>query len=156
MGDVEVDLELVLAALRVEDAAVLVEALEEQLATRDVAWNEVAVAGVLVLEEVVAFLLGHFAASPTFGRVLRHPHAASLSAHALRDESEFVRARDRRRVHLNELAVRVASALLVRLARGGACVDNAVRRLAEDDARPTRREADGVTAEGLDRHRLEV
>ena len=156
MRDVEVDLELVLAALRVEDALALVEALEEQLAARDVTRDEVAVARVLRLEEVVALLLGDVASAALLLRILRHPDASALTAHALRDEAELVRAGDRGRVDLDELAVRVTRALLVDGARGGAGVDDAVRRLAEDDARPAGREADRVAAEALDRHRLQV
>jgi hypothetical protein len=59
--DVEVDLVLVLRRSRVEDAALLVEALLEELAARDVARDEVPVAGVLLLEEVVAPALGDVA-----------------------------------------------------------------------------------------------
>ncbi len=55
--EVEVDLVLVLARVRVEDAAPLVEARLEERARGDVAGDEVAVAGVHPLEEVVAILL---------------------------------------------------------------------------------------------------
>ena len=57
---------------------------------------------------------------------------------------------------LDELPVRVASALLIGLARGGAGVDDAVRRAAEDDAAPARREAHGVPGERAHRRRLHV
>jgi hypothetical protein len=59
-------------------------------------------------------------------------------------------------VDLDELAVRVAGALLVRGARRRAGVDDAVGRLAEDDAAAAGREADGVAREGADLHRLQI
>ena len=81
---VEVDLVLVLAALRVEDAAPLVEALLEELAAGDVARDEVAVAGVLLLEEVVAVALGDVAPgraapSASCGTQTRPPSPRTLS-----------------------------------------------------------------------------
>src|SRR5262249_53439355 len=79
VGDVEVDLELVLPALRVEHATVLVEALEKELAARDVARDEVAVTGVLVLEEVVALLLRNVASPPSLLRVPRDPHTSPFA-----------------------------------------------------------------------------
>ncbi len=153
---VEVDLVLVLAGLGAIDAALLVEALLEQLAARDVARDEVPVAGVLLLEEVVAPALGDVAPGAHLLRVARDPHAPALAAHALRDEAELVGARDGRGMHLDELAVRVAGALLIGLAGGGAGVDDAVRRFAEHDAAAARRERDRVPREGADAHRLEI
>src|SRR5258706_13963844 len=117
MSDVEIDLELVLLTLRVVDAALLVEALLEQLTARDVARHEVAVARVLVLEEVVALTRRHVAPASMLLQILRYPDAAALAAHALGDEAQLVGARDGGRVDLDELAVRVARTLLIDGAR---------------------------------------
>src|SRR5262249_43395742 len=89
--DVEVHLELVLAALRVEDAFAFVEALEEELTTGDVAWNEVAVARVLRLEEVVALLLRDIASASLLFRIFRNPDATALTTYAFGNESQLVR-----------------------------------------------------------------
>src|SRR5262249_12076022 len=150
------DLVLVAPARLVPDAALLVKALLEELAARDVARNEVAVAGVLLLEEVVAPALGHVAPGALLLGVARNPHAPALAAHALGDEAQLVGAGDGRGVDLDELAVRVAGALLVGLARRRPGVDDRVGALAEDDAAAARREANALAGEGLDGHRLHV
>ena len=153
---VEVDLELVLAALVIEDAATFVEALEEQLTRGDVTRNEVAVAGVLVLEEIVALALRHVLAAALLLRVLGHPDAAALAAHALGDEAQLVGTGDGGGMDLDELAVRVAGALLVDGARGGARVDDRVRRFPEDDAASAGGKTHRLAGEGLNLHGLEV
>ena len=84
MREVEVDLVLVLAGLVVVDAAPLVEARLEDSRARDVARDEVAVAGVHALEEVVALLLGDVAAASrlsfaSFGTQTRPPSPRALS-----------------------------------------------------------------------------
>src|SRR5208282_4046346 len=98
--DVEVDLVLVARALAVVDAALLVEALLEELAAGDIARDQVAVARVLLFQEVLAPAFRHVAAWPLLLGVARDPDAAALAAHALRDEAQLVGARDGRGVDL--------------------------------------------------------
>jgi hypothetical protein len=154
--EIEVNLVLVLAGLVVVDTAPLVEAGLENRARSDVARYEVAVPGVHALEDVIAILLGDVARVTLVFAVFRDPHAAAFAARALGDETELVGAGDRRRVHLNALAVAVDRALSIDARRRGAGADHAVGRAAEDDPRATRRETHRIGAERLDGHVLHV
>ncbi len=153
---IEVDLAVVLARLGVEDAPALVEGHLEQRARGDVARHQVTVAGVHALEEVVALPLRDFVGTALVFRVLRYPHAPALAARALADEPELVGAGNGRRVHLDELAVRVDGALLVHGGRRSARADDAVRRAAEHEPRAAGGQAHRIRRIGLDAHRAQV
>src|SRR5690606_680423 len=105
--------------LLVVDAAAFVEVDLEQRARSDVARNEVSVAGIHPLEEVVALALGDVVRMATILGILRNPNAAALATRALRDEAQLVGAGDGGRVDLDELAVSVDGALPIRRSGGG-------------------------------------
>ena len=138
MADVEVDL-----VLAVDAEAHLADDLED-LARRDVARNEILEARISLLEEVPRLA------------VLHGPHAAAFAAQRFRHQPELVVGRDRGRVDLDELAVAVVDALLVRRGGRGAVADHRLRGFSEDQSRAAGAEIHRVGAERLDVHVLEI
>jgi hypothetical protein len=149
VGQIEVD--LLLAA-----DAEAVAADQEDLARRDVARDEVAVGGVFLLEEIPAFLLGNRGGIPLVPGRSWDPHAPPLAPGRFRHQPQLVASRDRGRVHLDELAVRIGRAVLVGGRGRGTRVDDRVGRAAEDDAGTAGREHHRRRREGLDPHRVHV
>src|ERR1019366_1280211 len=101
-------------------------------AGRDVAGHEVAVLGIPLLEEVPAIAFRNALEVALVALLARDPHAATFTAGRFRHQAQLVFSRNASRVHLDELAVTVVSALMIesRLRRSGA--DHRVGGLAED------------------------
>ena len=112
----------------------LVHDLEDR-ARRDVARHEVAVLRIPLFEEVIALIFGNALRIALVARLSRNPHAPAFAARRFAHQPQLVFAGDRRRVNLDELAVGVKRALLIkrRLRRPGA--DHRLRGLAEDQRR---------------------
>src|ERR1019366_2457266 len=86
----------------------------------------------------------------------RDPHAATFTAGRFRHQAQLVFSRNASRVHLDELAVTVVSALLIesRLRRSGA--DHRVGGLAEDRSNAAGGDDDRFRGEGDDFHAAQV
>src|SRR5690606_3836633 len=95
MGQAEID--HVLAV----DAELHIDADREDLARGDIPRYEVAVRRIFLLEEVPRLA------------VLVRPDASALAARRFGHQAQLVVARDRRRMNLDELAVRIVDALLI-------------------------------------------
>jgi len=141
VGDVEVD------RVTAVDAKALIAADGEDLAGGDVAGNEVAVVRVTLLEKVPALAVGNLGRVALVALGFRHPDARPLAAQRLGNEAQLVGPGDRRRVHLDELAVGIGRALLIRSARRRAGVDQRLRRASEDEAGTSRRNHRGIAGE---------
>src|SRR5262249_9350911 len=128
----------------------------EDLPGGDVAGDEVLVLGVLLLEEVPAFVLGDAQWITGVALLLRHPDATALAADGLRHEAELVLAGDGGGGHLDELAVGVGGSLDVRAAGGGTGVDDRVGRAPEDDAWAAGGQHHRLGGDGSDLHGAEV
>ncbi len=150
VGDVEVD-----HGLTVDSHAVLVDDLEDG-AGGDVAWDEVAVLGVPLLEKVPAIGFGDRLGGAFVVLVFGNPDATAFAAGRLRHQTELIFARDRGGVNLDELAVGVVGALLVEGRLRGAGAHHGVRRFAEDGSVAARADDDGVGGEGAKLHGAEV
>src|SRR5690242_19219006 len=87
-----------------------------------VAGYQVPVLRIPLFEEVPALVLGNALGIALVPLLLRNPHATTFTARGFRHQSKLVFARNRRRMHLDELAIGVIRALLVerRLRRPGA------------------------------------
>ncbi len=150
VGQVEVD------HVPAADAHVLIDADVEDLAGRDVARHEVAVRGVLLLEEVQALVLRDVRGGAVIARLAGHPDAPALAAGGLAHQAALVGAGDRGGVDLDHLAVAVPGARLIAAGGGAARADDRVGGLAEDEPVAAGRHDDRVAPEGPDLHRAHV
>src|SRR5687767_3917957 len=83
------------------------------LTRRDVAGNEIAVCGIFFFEEVPTLRLGNLARISRVAVRFRDPDAAAFAACGFTHQTQFILARDRCRMHLDKLTVRVSCTLLI-------------------------------------------
>src|SRR6266446_1609307 len=141
--------------LAVDSQVVLVHYFENR-ARRNVARNEVAVFRVPLFEEVPALTLRNGFGVALVALSFWNPDASALAACRFRHQAQLVFPGDRRGMNLNELAVRVVTALLIErgLCRSGA--HNRVGGLAEDGANAAGCDDDGIGREGAHFHRSQI
>src|SRR5690606_37891161 len=77
----------------------------EDFARRDVTGNEIAVLGIALFKEVVAFVLWNLARSTRILGRAGNPHAAPLAARRFAHQTQLVGAGNRSRMDLDELGV---------------------------------------------------
>ncbi len=150
VGEVEVNHRLAI------DAEIMLVHHFENRARRHIARDEVAILRIPLFEEVPAVALRDRLRVTLVALSFRNPDTSTFPARRFRHEAQLVFAGNRRRVNLNELAVRVVAALLVErgLRRPGA--HDRVGRLAEDGANAAGRDDDGVGGESADFHTAQV
>ncbi len=141
--------------LSIDAEVVLVDDLEDR--TRcDVAWNQVAVLRIPLLEEVPALIGRNALRIALISGLLRNPHAPAFTTRRLRHQPQLVFAGDRSWVHLNEFAIRVERALLIERALRGPGAYNRVRRLPENHADPAGGHDYRISREGAHFHRAQI
>src|SRR6266446_4836508 len=138
------------------DAEVLLVYHFENRPRRHVARDEVAVFRVPLFEEVPALTLRNGFGVALVALSFWNPDASALAACRFRHQAQLVFPGDRRGMNLNELAVRVVTALLIesRLRRSRA--HHRVGGLAEDGANAAGCDDDGVGREGAHFHRSQI
>src|SRR5687767_865110 len=126
------------------------------LTCRDVAGHEVAVSRVFFFEEVPTLRLGNLARISRISVRFRDPNAPAFSACGFAHQPQFIFARDRGRMDLNKLSVRVSRTLLITGRHRAAGASHRVRRFTEYKSRSTRRNDHSVCGERFQFERLQI
>ena len=126
------------------DAEFLVNTYIEDLTCRDVTRYEVSVCWIFLFEEV------------PWLPVFVCPDTSTFPTSRFTHETKFVVPRNRSRVNLDELPVRVDSTLAVNRCRCLSCVDDRVCRLTEDDPWATCSQDHRVRWERFNFHRAQI
>src|SRR5205823_14722263 len=104
----QIEKNLILAA-----DAVAIKTNLKDFARGNVARHEVAVCRILLFEKVPTLALWNRRRRALIILRLRHPHAPAFAARRLRHQAQFVLARYRSRMDLDELAIGITRALLI-------------------------------------------
>ena len=146
VGEIEID-----HRLAIDPEAMLIDNLVDG-ASGHVAWHQISVLRIPLLEEVPALRFGNALRIALVAGGLWYPNAATFAARGLRHEPQLVISGNRGWMHLDKLAVRVVRALLIqrRLCRSGA--DNRVCRFSENGSDAARCDNYCVSREGADFH----
>src|SRR5208337_2396193 len=150
VGEVEINHRLAI------DAEVFLVHHFENRARGHVAWNEVTVFRIPLFEEVPALFLRNGLGIAWVVRSPGNPDAAAFAARRLRHQAQLVFSGNRCRVNLNELAVGVVAALLIKRGLRRPGTHHRIGGLAEDGANAARADDDGVGREGANFHRPQI
>ena len=150
VGEVEIDHRLAV------NAEVVLEDDFEDGAGRHIARHQVAILRIPLFEEVPPVTLRDGVRIALVARGFRHPNASALAARRLRHQPQFIFARDGRRMHLDEFAVGVVSALLIKRCLRRAGADHGVCGFPKNRANAASRDDDCVRRKGPHFHRAQV
>src|SRR3954470_17774617 len=96
------------------------------LSSGDVSWNEIAICRILLFQEIPALRFRNIARASRIIGLSWNPDASALAARGFAHQSELVFAGNRRRVDLNELAIRVSRTLLITCRHCASCTRHRV------------------------------
>ena len=138
------------------NAQALVHADVENLARRNVSRHQIAVFRITFLQEVVPLGVRNL---PRVARILRssrHPDPPSFAPRRFAHQPQLVRAGDRRRMNLDELAITVFRACLEATADRTAGADHGHRTAAKNHTAATGGHDNGIGGKRTDLHRNQV
>src|SRR4029077_17929879 len=150
VGQVQIDHRLAV------DAEFVLEHHFENRAGGHVARDEVAVFRIPLFEEVPAIVFRDALRIAFVALRFRNPDASALAARRLRHEAQLVFAGNACGMNLDELAVRVVAALLIKRGLRRSGTHYRICRLAEDRAYASGRNDDGVGRESAHFHRSQI